>query len=95
MWRVLEWSTEAARGAIGSPHFPRVEFDAAIADVDDFEVGEEVFGERARGYLATRLELDSTDLAVEVIDDEERFGYVVCRRLAVEGIDAARVRRVR
>jgi hypothetical protein len=39
-WRVLEWSKERGRGAIHSPHFRRVEFDASICDVDDLVVGE-------------------------------------------------------
>jgi hypothetical protein len=41
-WRVLSWSRELGRGAITSPHFPRLEFDAAVADVDEFTVGEVV-----------------------------------------------------
>jgi hypothetical protein len=41
-WRIVEWSRELGRGAIGSRHFARVEFDAARADVDDFALGEEV-----------------------------------------------------
>ena len=41
-WRILSWSSELGRGAITSPHFARVDFDAAIADVDDFTVGEVV-----------------------------------------------------
>jgi hypothetical protein len=42
MWRILEWSRELGRGAIGSAHFARVEFDARCADVDDFTIGEPV-----------------------------------------------------
>lgn len=41
-WRIVEWSREQGRGAIESPHFKRVEFDAARADVDDFAIGEAV-----------------------------------------------------
>jgi hypothetical protein len=42
MWRILEWSRELGRGAIGSTHFARVEFDGGCADVDDFVIGEPV-----------------------------------------------------
>jgi hypothetical protein len=41
-WRILDWSRERGRGAITSPHFSRVEFDASCAEVDDFVVGETV-----------------------------------------------------
>jgi hypothetical protein len=39
-WRILSWSRELGRGAITSTHFARVDFDAAVADVDDFKTGE-------------------------------------------------------
>jgi len=39
-WRILSWSRELGRGALTSPHFARVDFDAAVADVDDFTIGE-------------------------------------------------------
>lgn len=41
-WRILEWSRALGRGAIAGAHYPRVEFDASRADVDDFVIGEVV-----------------------------------------------------
>jgi hypothetical protein len=48
-WRILSWSRELGRGAITSPHFGHIDFDAAVADVDDFKAGEIV-----------RVELDTS-----------------------------------
>jgi hypothetical protein len=54
-WRILEWSRERGRGATGSPHFPRVEFDAACADVDDFAIDERVHVELDAAMKVRRI----------------------------------------
>lgn len=41
-WVILEWSRELARGKVFRAGGPTVPFDASIADVDDFRVGERV-----------------------------------------------------
>ena len=41
-WRVIKWSRELGRGRIGSPRSGSLEFDASVATVDDFKIGEEV-----------------------------------------------------
>jgi hypothetical protein len=47
-WRVIQWSRELGRGRIGSPKSDPLDFDASVATVDDFEIGEEVRIELAR-----------------------------------------------
>lgn len=43
LWKISAWSREHARGAIESAGFHEsIEFDAAVALVDDFTLGEEV-----------------------------------------------------
>jgi len=56
-WYVVEWSKERGRGSVES-QVGRVEFDGAIAEVDDFVVGEPVQVELERagdGYRVRRI----------------------------------------
>ena len=41
-WIIAEWSREQARGAVSCAAHGRIEFDAAVAAVDDFRIGEPV-----------------------------------------------------
>jgi hypothetical protein len=45
----------------------------------------------ARNYLGTRVELGAGDIAITVIDDTDRFYFVVARRLSfTKDLDAPR-----
>ncbi len=53
-WKIVEWSRERARGVIASG-IGRLPFDASVADVDDFVVGEAVGVKLARAGYSFRV----------------------------------------
>ncbi len=56
IWKIHSWSREHARGTIKSSGFPEpLEFDAAVALVDDFSVGEQVEVQLDHGSTTPRV----------------------------------------
>ena len=45
MWKIVTWSRAEGRGELESDHHGRLGFDAGVANVDDFIVGEDVWAE--------------------------------------------------
>lgn len=81
-WRIVEWSRELGRGTVANEKFPGVRFDAACADVDDFQRGEIVRVEvvRSGGTLKItrvspedpRFKTTTIDRAAPALDDKLR-----------------------
>lgn len=64
-WRIAKWSKELGRGQIVGTMADPLDFDASLASVDDFRIGEEVHVE---------LERDGTSWRVTKIwPDDPRF----------------------
>ena len=60
-WWIKEWSRELGRGRIEGTRSDGLDFDASVALVDDFRIGEEVRVElerRGDGWRVTRIEPD-------------------------------------
>jgi len=65
MWRISRWSRELGRGEIVPDQGAPLDFDASVATVDDFRVGEEVHVEVERSEAGWRV--------VRVRPDDPRF----------------------
>ncbi len=65
MWKISRWSRELGRGEIVPDQGAPLEFDASVATVDDFQIGEEVHVEVERGGAGWRV--------VRVWPDDPRF----------------------
>lgn len=71
-WRIAKWSKELGRGQIVGTMADPLDFDASLASVDDFRIGEEVHVE---------LERDGTSWRVTKIwPDDPRFSWPVSVR---------------
>lgn len=55
MWKIVTWSRAEGRGELESDHHGRLGFDAGVADVDDFIVGEDVWAEIDTGVHPPRV----------------------------------------
>ena len=64
-WRIIEWSRELGRGRIEGTHAEPLDFDASVALVDDFRIGEEVYVELERS--------GDTWLVTKITPDDPRF----------------------
>jgi len=65
-WRIARWSRERGRGAVEcGPGGEHLEFDAAVAHVDDFEVGESV-------HVRLKIQPDESYRVTEIWPDDPR-----------------------